>query len=135
MVSLALLMGLIGAIIATIIGFLIVGELTDAINCDEIVYEATKLECEKATSTAWVVIAILPIALFFALFQIFGGIGGGDEFKVEDKPTQNLYGSATETKKQRQKRKQAKVDIQLEQYDDKVVHSFLTNWFRGKKEQ
>ena len=47
-----------------------------------------------------------------------------------------LYGSAkTETKKERQKRKQAEVDRQLEQYDDKVVHSFLTNWFRGKKEQ
>lgn len=135
MVSLALLMGLIGAIIATIIGFLIVGGVTDAINCDEIVYESTKLQCENATSTAWVVIAILPIALFFALFQIFGGIGDESESNDERIEREYKHYGKTETKKQRQKRKQTQVDIELAQYDDKVVHSFLTNWFRGKKEQ
>lgn len=34
------------------------------------------LSCEKAKDTAWTVIGILPVALFFALFAIFGSIGG-----------------------------------------------------------
>ena len=134
MATVALLMGGIGAIIALLIGSIIVGGVTDAIDCDTVMGEANKLNCENATSTAWVVIAILPIALFFTLFNIFGGLGDGGD----DKPTTRnnyLYGSSKETKKQRQKRKQSEVDRQMEMYDDKQVHSFLTNWFRGKKEQ
>jgi len=37
--------------------------------------EAT-MSCEKAKDTAWTVIGILPVALFFVLFAIFGSIGG-----------------------------------------------------------
>jgi len=33
-------------------------------------------ECEQAKDTAWTVIGILPVALFFALFAIFGSLGG-----------------------------------------------------------
>ncbi len=33
------------------------------------------LECEGAKDTAWTVIGILPVALFFALFAIFGALG------------------------------------------------------------
>jgi hypothetical protein len=33
-------------------------------------------ECESAKDTAWTVIGILPVALFFALFAIFGALGG-----------------------------------------------------------
>jgi hypothetical protein len=33
-------------------------------------------ECEDAKDTAWTVIGILPVALFFALFAIFGALGG-----------------------------------------------------------
>jgi len=32
-------------------------------------------ECEGAKDTAWTVIGILPVALFFALFAIFGALG------------------------------------------------------------
>lgn len=32
-------------------------------------------ECESAKDTAWTVIGIIPVALFFALFAIFGAIG------------------------------------------------------------
>jgi hypothetical protein len=32
-------------------------------------------ECEQAKDTAWTVIGILPVALFFALFAIFGNLG------------------------------------------------------------
>jgi len=32
-------------------------------------------ECENAKDTAWTVIGILPVALFFALFAIFGALG------------------------------------------------------------
>ena len=32
-------------------------------------------ECEQAKDTAWTVIGIVPVALFFALFAIFGALG------------------------------------------------------------
>jgi hypothetical protein len=131
--SLSIIMGVIGAIVALFIGIVVMSGVTDAINCDEIVYEATKQACESATSTAWIVIAILPIALFFVMFQIFGGLGNDDDDLDEHRAKMQTI--RTETKKQRQKRKQADVDMQLEQYDNKEVHSFLTNWFRGKKNQ
>ncbi len=35
-------------------------------------------ECENAKDTAWTVIGILPVALFFALFAIFGALGRTD---------------------------------------------------------
>lgn len=132
MVTLGLIMGMIGAMVALLIGILIFSEVESAIDCESVFSEQAKLSCNSAKETAWVVIGILPIALFFALFSIFGGIGGG-RLEDDDVPTQRTY-EKSETKKERQKRKQAEVDRQLEQYDDKVVHSFLTNWFRKKKE-
>lgn len=143
MATLALLLASIGACVALLIGILVFSEISEAIDCEAVLdngFSNQRMadQCNSAKDTAFLVIAILPIALFFAMFSIFGGLSGGTE--DDDEPTNRkhdyLYGSAkTETKKERQKRKQAEVDRQLEQYDDKVVHSFLTNWFRGKKEQ
>ena len=129
-------MGFIGACIALIIGILIFSEVSEAIDCDGIDTkwggQQLKDRCESSLNTAWIVIGILPIALFFAMFHIFGGLGSSDE--DEDKMVRvNANTRRKETKKERQRRKQKEVDDQLTQYDDKVVHSFLTNWLRRKK--
>jgi hypothetical protein len=56
MSSIGFIMGFVGVAVALIIGILIYSE-----------------------GMAWMVISILPIALFFALFAIFSGIGGTSE--------------------------------------------------------
>ena len=38
-------------------------------------YNPGKSECNGAKSTAWTVLGILPITLFFVLFSIFGAFG------------------------------------------------------------
>ena len=66
------------------VGILVFSEVSQAINCPG--YNATtgqtdntvqgQAECDNAKTIAWTVIGILPIGLFFALFAIFGGLGG-----------------------------------------------------------
>lgn len=69
-----LLIALVGAVIALIFGTFLIGTLTDGL-CEGITHEEMKASCEGAKSTAWLVIAILPIAMFFMLFTMFGGTG------------------------------------------------------------
>ena len=77
--SLGFILSFIGAAVGLLIGILIFSEVSDAIDCP---VDGTKdapfgtTECENAKDTAWTVIGILPVALFFALFAIFGAIGG-----------------------------------------------------------
>jgi len=75
MLSFPFLMGIIGASIAMIIGVLIFSAVEESIDC-EIMNEEIAQDCKDAKNTAWLVISILPITLFFVLFQIFGGLGG-----------------------------------------------------------
>ena len=42
---------------------------------DADIYNPGKGECQSAKSTAWTVMGILPITLFFVLFSIFGAFG------------------------------------------------------------
>ena len=81
---------------------------------------------------AWLVVGILPIALFFAVFSMFGG-WFGDESKASSEEYVYSGKVNVETKKDRQRRKQKEVDDQLSMYDDKQTHSFLSRWFRGKQ--
>ena len=85
MLSLGFILAFIGAAVGLLIGILIFSEVSDAIDCPdtEDTTGATlgdadfgTTECEDAKDTAWTVIGILPVALFFALFAIFGAIGG-----------------------------------------------------------
>ena len=86
MLSLGFILSFIGAAVGLMIGILIFGEVSEAIDCPENLYNATTdvtqfdaafgtTECEDAKDTAWTVIGILPVALFFALFAIFGSLG------------------------------------------------------------
>jgi len=77
--SLGFILSFIGAAVGLLIGILIFSEVSDAIACPangaaDANFGTT--ECENAKDTAWTVIGILPVALFFALFAIFGAIGG-----------------------------------------------------------
>ena len=86
MLSLGFILAFIGAAVGLMIGILIFGEVTEAIDCPVNNYNRTTpqqfdaafgtTECEDAKDTAWTVIGILPVALFFALFSIFGALTG-----------------------------------------------------------
>ena len=82
MLSLPFLMGVIGAVIAMLIGMLMINFVTEGIDCESLTNIESQESCESAVSTSWVVISILPIALFFVLFTIFGGVGGGASMRV-----------------------------------------------------
>ena len=78
--SIGFILAFVGAAVALLIGILIFSSVSSAIECP-----ATSVgnptgqgstECEDAKDTAWTVIGILPVALFFALFAIFGALGG-----------------------------------------------------------
>jgi len=71
--SLGFILAFIGAAVALLIGILIFAEVSDAIVCPT---GQGSTECQNAKDTAWTVIGILPVALFFALFAIFGALGG-----------------------------------------------------------
>ena len=86
MLSLGFILAFIGAAVGLLIGILIFSQVSDAIDCPSTISNTTSgdtadadfgtTECEDAKDTAWTVIGILPVALFFALFAIFGAIGG-----------------------------------------------------------
>ncbi len=69
-----LVMGLVGAMVALVIGVFFMSALTDGL-CEGITNDDFQASCESTKNTAWLVIGILPIALFFALFTMFGGTG------------------------------------------------------------
>jgi hypothetical protein len=73
MLSLGFILAFIGSAVALLIGILIFSNVSDAIDCPT---GQGSTECNNAKDTAWTVIGILPVALFFALFAIFGAIGG-----------------------------------------------------------
>jgi len=72
----------VAAAVALLIGILIFSSVSEAIDCPQSELlngsdaEFGTTECENAKDTAWTVIGILPVALFFALFAIFGALGG-----------------------------------------------------------
>lgn len=82
MMTLPFLMALMGAGIGLLIVILIFSTISDSIDCESLSNEEVVKECESALSTSWLVISILPIVLFFSIFSIFGGLGGGASLRV-----------------------------------------------------
>ena len=97
MINTQFVFGFIGAAIGIIIGILVFGQIVAAVACPgevdslyqgkpvtkagvvpgvtpETAIEGYK-ECQSAKTTAWTVLGILPITLFFVLFSIFGAFG------------------------------------------------------------
>ena len=86
MLSIGFILAFVGAAVALLIGILVFSQVGGAIDCpvghpygNGTISDAAHgtTECEDAKDTAWTVIGILPVALFFALFSIFGAISGG----------------------------------------------------------
>ena len=96
MINIQFVFGFIGAAIGIIIGILVFGQIVAAVNCPgeiggigadgKTVTSSTAdaqkgdnvqgfKECQSAKNTAWTVLGILPITLFFVLFSIFGAFG------------------------------------------------------------
>ena len=92
MINIQFVFGFIGAAIGIIIGILVFGQIVAAVNCpgeigtigangetidDKADFDAQGgdkvqgyKECQSAKNTAWTVLGILPITLFFVLFSI-----------------------------------------------------------------
>ena len=92
MINIQFVFGFIGAAIGIIIGILVFGQIVAAVACpgeagtigsdgSTVAQGSTDestvgyKECTSAKNTAWTVLGILPITLFFVLFSIFGAFG------------------------------------------------------------
>lgn len=73
-ISLGFILAFIGASVGLLIGIMIFGEVSNVVDCESLP-ENLRVECNNALDTTWTVIGILPVALFFAIFVIFGGMG------------------------------------------------------------
>ena len=74
MIDISYIMGFIGVAVGILIGVFIYSEVEVAVDCPEVATDPDgNAGCLKAKGLTWSVIGILPIALFFGLFTIFGG--------------------------------------------------------------
>jgi len=59
----------VAALITMMIGMMLFG----LIDCDIISSEELQSDCKQALNTSWIIIALLPILMFFIIFQMVGG--------------------------------------------------------------
>ena len=77
MMNIAYVMGFIGVAVGILLGIFIYTEVESSVVCPDATLNADgNAGCNKAKSLSWAVIAILPIAMFFGLFALFGGLRG-----------------------------------------------------------
>lgn len=82
-ITLPFIMAFIGVAIMMMIGIFIYGAVDKAMPCPT--YNMTDTnsdpsigeQCEKTKSMSWTVIGILPVLMFFVIFGMMGGMGGG----------------------------------------------------------
>tara|TARA_Y100001949_G_scaffold173329_1_gene178721 strand:+ start:1060 stop:1296 length:237 start_codon:yes stop_codon:yes gene_type:complete len=74
MLNIAYIMGFIGVALGIVIGVFIFTEVEASVDCPPSSQNPDGFAgCQKAKSLSWAVIGILPIAMFFGLFTLFGG--------------------------------------------------------------
>ena len=74
MLDISYIMGFIGVAVGIMIGIFIYSEVEQSIDCpDATSNPGGNAGCTKAKGITWSVIGILPIAMFFGLFALFGG--------------------------------------------------------------
>ncbi|MAE59202.1 MAG: hypothetical protein CME69_09990 [Halobacteriovorax sp.] len=74
MLNIAYIMGFIGVAVGIMIGVFIFTEVENSVDCPDInINPDGNAGCQKAKSLSWAVVGILPIAMFFGLFTLFGG--------------------------------------------------------------
>lgn len=59
----------VAALITMMLGLLLFGQ----IDCDSISNEELQSECKNTLNISWMVVALLPILMFFIIFQVIGG--------------------------------------------------------------
>lgn len=98
---LAFVMAFIGVAIALLIGLTIFSSVSNSVDELNQLQNNTITNVDEQKNIMWIVIGILPIALFVAMFTIFsglgidrsffGGIGGSKEEQKETKPKGNFF--------------------------------------------
>ena len=74
MLDISYIMGFIGVAVGIMIGVFIFTSVEDSVSCPDVSTNPDgNAGCLKAKSLSWAVMGILPIALFFGLFSLFGG--------------------------------------------------------------
>ena len=77
MMNISYVMGFIGVAVGILLGIIIYTSIENSVDCPDInINPDGNAGCQKAKSLSWAVIAILPIAMFFGLFALFGGLRG-----------------------------------------------------------
>ncbi len=71
-ISMAFIMAIVGVMIVMMISIMFYSQIEGTITCPTGGEMAES--CERTKSTAWTVIGILPIAMFFIIFRMFGGL-------------------------------------------------------------
>ena len=74
-------MAFIGVAIALLIGLTIFSSVSNSVEeLNQIANNDTITKVEEDNNTMWIIIGVLPIALFFAMFTIFSSLGSFDGF-------------------------------------------------------
>lgn len=69
---LPIIMGTVGGAVGLIIGILIFSAVSTNVTCPNVTTDPDgNSSCNTAKNTAWTVLGILPIGLFFGLFYFF----------------------------------------------------------------
>ncbi len=74
--SLAFIMAFIGVAIALLIGLTIFGSVSDSVEQLNQIEQDDTITTVEENDNFWIIIGVLPIALFFAMFAIFSSLGG-----------------------------------------------------------
>jgi len=75
MLDISFIMGFIAMAVGLMVGIFIFSSIEESIDCPDATTNADGNEvCLRATHLAWVVMGILPISLFIAVFTAFGGL-------------------------------------------------------------
>ena len=73
MLSMQFIMSFIISGVALLVGIFVFSGISEAFICPTGTGEE---QCNQAKNTAWTVVGIFPVVLFFALFALFGQFGG-----------------------------------------------------------
>lgn len=77
MINISIILPIIGAIMGLFIAVMVFSAVSDAVECPT--EPSIKEKCESIRSALWIVVMVLPLALFFAMFAIFRWLTSVDE--------------------------------------------------------
>lgn len=69
MMSYIVMMSAVAGVITMLMAVMLFGQ----IDCDSLSDEELQSDCKTALNTSWVIVALLPILMFFVIYQVVGG--------------------------------------------------------------